>query len=212
MKQIREKNNSMFIDKYICICCQLDIVDTQRVREDLPYGMSVEKEVCTYEDNEEFNLMDERMILKKYESCNVYTNEDLFVLALTPSTNIYLYSEEDDLFVIDNLDVVGHHTYISEDEVCSTNLVSPSFGMDHRNFYYFKEFVLKNKTDIESFHIEYDPNISFFKIEYEGDVILQIENVSKRTIYPFVLYVMSKIRTDDDFMENYRVVSGEVIS
>ncbi len=210
MKQIREKNNSMFIDKFICLCNRLDIVDTQRVKEDLPYGMSIEKEVCTFEENDDFNLSEERMTIKKYENCNVYTNEDLFVLALSPQTNIYLYTQEDDLFVVDNLDIVGQHTFISEEEICSTNLVSPSFSMDHRNFYYFKEFVLKNKTTIEDFKIEYKNNC--FAVAFNENIILQITNVSKRMVYPFVLYILSKIRTDDDFMENYHVVAGEVVN
>lgn len=252
MKQIREKNNALFIDKFICLCNGLDIVETQRVKEDLPYGMSVEKEICTFEENDDFNLSEERMNIKHYENCNIYTNEDLFVLALSPKTNIYLYSEDDDLFVVDNLDIVGQHTYISETEICSTNLVSPSFSMEHKNFSYFKDFVMKNRTEIEGFEIVYKDNDFQINVKpsvythtslssddmpvdmpdymmeemeaeepaaeeiksdepQEAENILRIRNVSKKMIYPFVLYILSKIRTDDDFMENYKVVAGELI-
>ena len=213
MKQIREKNNSLFIDKFICLCNGLDIVDTQRIHEDLPYGMSIEKEICTFEENDDFNLSEERLNIKHYENCNIYTNEDLFVLALSPKTNIYLYSEDDDIFVVDNLDIVGQHTYISEEEICSTNLVSPSFAIEHKNFSYFKDFVMKDKTCIEDFEIEYKENDFEINVKTgEGkENILQIKNVSKKMIYPFVLYILSKIRTDDDFMENYKVVAGELI-
>ena len=182
MKQIREKNNSLFIDKYICLCNGLEALETQRIKENLPYGMVVEKDVCTFHDEDDkFSISNERMNIKKYENYNIYTNEDLFVLALSPKTNIYLYSEDDGIFVIDNLDIVGQHTYISEDEICSTHLISPSFS-SRRNFYYFKEFVIKNKTEIENFIIEYKENQ--FTIDYrfgdETSNILQISNVSKK--------------------------------
>lgn len=214
MKQIREKNNSLFIDKFICLCNGLEIIDTQRVSEQLPYGMSVEKEVCTFEENDDFNLSEERTSIKRYENCNIYTNEDLFVLALDPKTSIYLYTEEDDIFLIDNLDVVGQHTYISNDEVCSTNLVSPAFSMEHKNFSYFKDFVIKGSTKIEDFELIYAGNdfqINVFTGDEEKDNILWIRNVSKKMIYPFVLYILSKIRTEDDLMENFKVVAGELV-
>ena len=212
MKQIREKKQSLFIDKFICLCNGLEIKDTQRIREDLSYGMSVEKQVCTFRENPDFNLTEERKLIKKYENCNIYTNEDLFVLALNPKSSIYLYSEEDDIFVVDNLDIVGQHTFISEKEICSTNLVSPSFAIERKNFFYFKEFVLKNKTTIEDFEIIYNENdFQVNIIGPEEENILHITNVSKKMIYPFVLYILSKIKTEDDFMENYRVVAGEIV-
>lgn len=214
MKQVREKEKSLYLDKYICLCNGLEITGSQRIREELSYGMTVEKSVCTYEEDSDFNLTEERKILKGFENCNIFTNEDLFILALNPNTNIYLYSEEDDMFVVDNLDIVGQCTYISQDEICSTSLVSPSFAIERKNFVYFKEFVLESRTVIEGFEIVYEDNdfqVNLLTGEDEAENILHITNVSKKMIYPFVMYILSKVQTENDFMENYKVVAGEVI-
>lgn len=214
MKRIREKDKSLFLDKFICLCNGLEITGTQRIREELSYGMVVEKAVCTFEEDADFNLTEERKAIKRFEGCNIFTNEDLFILSLNPKTNIYLYSEEDDIFVVDNLDIVGQCTFISEDEICSTNLVSPSFAIERKNFVYFKEFVLGNRTVIEDFEIVYSTNdfqVNLLLGQDEKESILHITNVSKKMIYPFVMYILSKVKTENDFMENYKVVAGEIV-
>jgi len=159
--------------------------------EEKKFGTKVRKLMACGE--KDLDLRSEQDLLLKYKFLQIYTDEEMFGLFCPTNQPLYLYTnpnDENEPVTINDINVVGNCTYISDREVCST--VKFTEEMSTNNFFIrFKEFVQKNHTEVAGFTFKFDNGT--FTLTYKGKLILEATNINVSVAYSFVLYTLQHL-------------------
>ncbi len=131
--------------------------------------------------------------LLKYKNLLVFDNALVFSLVVG-STPVYEYSPKNDVFIVNDIGVVGKVMYMSKDTIASPVQIPVKQQSNNNYFLNFKEYFLNDMTEIEGddkFSFEYKDNI--FEMKCNGDTIIKMLGVSKEITYSYVLFVLDSL-------------------
>ncbi len=130
--------------------------------------------------------------LARYKNLLVFDNALVFSLVIG-STPIFEYAPKNDIFILNDIGVVGKVMYLSEKEVASPVQISVKQQSNNSYFLNFREYFLTGKTSVSEgdFSFEYSDNV--FEMKSGDNTLLKLTGVSKSVTYPYVLYVLDAL-------------------
>lgn len=215
MRYFRKVEDKTFAFVLFYILKQIPYEGEFYEEEEKKFGTKVKKLMACGE--KDLDLRSEQDLLLKYKFLQVYTEEEMFGLFCPTNQPLYLYTnptDENEPVVINDINVVGNCTYISNKEVCST--VKFTEEMSTNNFFvYFKEFVQKNHTEVANFAFTFADGT--FTLKYKEQMIFEATNINVSVAYSFVLYTLQHLeplwietqkaegKTVNGYNENFKI-------
>lgn len=159
------------------------------------------------------NIADEEKLLTKCKHIRIFTREIELAL-LSGDKEMYLYLGEDGEFPpIHQLGIVGKYIYIGDKEVASPVYIRTQETYTDSYFLSFREYVTKNETQADIFHMKYENNTFIMTYQDEDmeepEEIMSLKNADIGLTYPFVLYTLIRLaeRHPDTSFENGFIVN-----
>lgn len=187
-----------------------DFETTRVVTEEIG-NTSISYQLC---NTATFDIAVERQTLDKFNHTRFYRSE--FELLLCSTGQMYMYAEKFEngkVQKVETLSAIGHQVLITNDILLSDVYLdrrSDVITSDNR-LSEFREYIENGYLESEDFEFIFEDDT--FEIRNNGNFVFSIKGVSIDLTYPYVLYVLASMPTEESkFKSNcYKIQKKQII-